>query len=118
LQMKKCGKPRAGKMPDAQVLNLATLVDYASGSIVSRTLAKCKGGSITLFAFDAGQELSEHVAPFDALVQILDGRTELVIGGRRLRVASGESVLMPAGVPHSVKAAKPFKMLLTMLRTT
>ncbi len=100
----------------AQAVRLDQEVGYVPGSIVSRTIARAPGGSLTLFAFDAGQELSEHTAPFDALVQVLDGAVELTIGGERVAARSGETVLMPAGVPHAVRAAEPFKMLLSMVR--
>ncbi len=103
-------------MPAAQALELAGLVDYQDGAIVSRTLVKQNGGSLTLFAFDAGQELSEHTAPFDALVEVLDGQVELSIGGRKVSAKSGQSVLMPANVPHAVFASVRFKMLLMMIR--
>jgi len=93
------------------------MVEYASGSIVSTKLLQYPGGSVTLFAFDEGQELSEHTAPFDALVQVLDGRVELKVGGVVVDASAGESVLMPAGIPHAVRAVERFKMLLTMLRT-
>ena len=89
---------------------------YQPGAIVSRTIAKTKGGSITLFAFDAGQELSEHTAPFDAFVTVLDGSVELTIGGERVIARTGETTRMPAGIPHAVRAPEPFKMLLTMVR--
>lgn len=95
---------------------LANLVDYQDGSIVSRTLLKRGGGTLTLFAFDAGQALSEHTAPFDAVVQVLDGQAELVIGGERVRATAGQTVLMPADVPHAVNAPARFKMLLVMIR--
>jgi quercetin dioxygenase-like cupin family protein len=91
-------------------------LDYVPGAIVSRALARAKGGSLTLFAFDAGQELSEHTAPFDAFVQVLDGAVELTIGGERVVARSGETVLMPAGVPHALRALERFKMLLAMVR--
>jgi quercetin dioxygenase-like cupin family protein len=97
-------------------VDLATLVNYEEGSIVSRTLAENKAGTLTLFAFDAGQGLSEHSAPFDAIVQVVDGKAELVIGGKTVRAAAGQLVVMPANVPHAVKAPGRFKMLLTMLR--
>ncbi len=97
-------------------VKLSGLVDYADDSIVSKKLLHTGGGSLTLFAFDRGQELSEHSAPFDALVEVLDGRVELMIGGVRVTASAGESVLMPASVPHAVKAVERFKMLLTMLR--
>jgi quercetin dioxygenase-like cupin family protein len=89
---------------------------YQPGAIVSRTIAKAKGGSVTLFAFDAGQELSEHTAPFDAFVQVLDGVVELTIGGEKVVARAGETVRMPAGIPHAVRALEPFKMILTMVR--
>ena len=106
----------AGGLPPARAVRLADEVEYARGSIVSRTVARQRGGSLTLFAFDAGQELSEHTAPFDAVVQVLDGRAELVVGGQRVEAAAGETVVMPAHVPHAVRAGERFKMLLTMVR--
>jgi quercetin dioxygenase-like cupin family protein len=109
------GKAENG-LPPSKAVRLADLVDYADGSVVSRTLAKTKGGTVTLFAFDAGQGLSEHSAPFDALVQVLDGRVELIIGGEAVMAEAGESVLMPADIPHAVKAPEKFKMLLVMVR--
>lgn len=104
------------QIPAAEALDLAGLVDYAEGSIVSRTIAENDAGTLTLFAFDAGQALSEHSAPFDAVVHVLDGETELVIGGKPVRAAAGQLVVMPANVPHAVKAKQRFKMLLIMLR--
>lgn len=85
--------------------------------MVSRTLAKATGGSVTLFAFDIGQELSEHTAPFDALVQVLDGEVALTIGGAPVVAHAGETVLMPANIPHAVRAQARFKMLLTLVRS-
>src|SRR5512143_3558657 len=92
----------------ARALHLEAEVGYMPGSVVSRTLAKAKGGSLTLFAFDAGQELSEHTAPFDAFVQVLDGEVELTIGGEKVAARTGETVRMPAGIPHAVRAVAPF----------
>ena len=89
---------------------------YQPGAIVSRTIAKAKGGSITLFAFDAGQELSEHTAPFDAFVQVVDGAVELTVGGERVVARAGETVRMPAAIPHAVRALERFKMVLTLVR--
>ena len=100
----------------AQAMNLVSLVDYAEGAVVSRTLAENAAGTLTLFAFDADSALSEHSAPFDAIVQVLDGQVELTIGGKRIMASAGQLVIMPANVPHAVRAAKRFKMLLTMLR--
>jgi quercetin dioxygenase-like cupin family protein len=95
---------------------LADLLEYAPGAVVSRTLAKCDAGTLTVFAFDRGEELSEHTTPFDAHVQVLDGRAELTIGGEPVLAQAGETVLMPADVPHAVKATERFKMLLIMIR--
>lgn len=95
---------------------LAGLVDYSDGSVVSRTLLKRGAGTLTLFAFDQGQGLSEHTAPFDAFVLIVDGRAELTIGGKKHTLASGRTIVMPADVPHAVHAAERFKMLLVMIR--
>lgn len=103
-------------LPPATPVVLEREVAYVPGSVVSRTVAKSKGGSVTLFAFDAGQELSEHTAPFDAFVQVLDGSVELTIGGARVVARAGETVRMPAGIPHAVRAAEAFKMLLIMVR--
>ena len=94
----------------------ADLVDYQPDAIVSREVLKKKTGSVTLFAFDAGQGLSEHTAPFDALVQVLDGEAEITIAGKRHRVSAGELILMPAGQPHALKAEQRFKMMLIMIR--
>ncbi len=104
------------ELPPAQTVALDRELTYAPGSIVSRTIAKARGGSLTLFAFDTGQELSEHTAPFDAFVQVLDGAVELTIGGERVIARTGETVRMPAGIPHAVRAIEPFKMLLSMVR--
>jgi len=103
-------------IPPAEPVQLEQLVDYAAGAIVSRTLTAGKSGTLTVFAFDAGQELSEHSAPFDADVLVLDGEVELTIGGRPVRAAAGQTVRMPADVPHAVRAVTPFKMLLIMIR--
>ncbi|MBN2227154.1 MAG: cupin domain-containing protein [candidate division Zixibacteria bacterium] len=105
-----------GALLPAVAHRLEQAVDYADGSVVSRTILKTKAGTITLFAFDTGQELSEHSAPFDAFVQILDGKTQLTIGGKPIIAKAGETVIMPANVPHAVNAVSRFKMLLTMIR--
>jgi quercetin dioxygenase-like cupin family protein len=104
------------KIEAARAHALAALVDYAEGSIVSRTLVDQDQGTLTLFAFDAGQSLSEHSAPYDAYVNVLDGAAELVIGGESVRASAGEIVLMPADVPHAVRAPERFKMMLVMIR--
>jgi quercetin dioxygenase-like cupin family protein len=95
---------------------LASLIDYADDSIVSKTIIDKPVGTITLFAFDKGQKLSEHTAPYDAVVQVLDGSAELTIGGKSITVCAGQLIIMPANVPHEVAAQEKFKMLLTMIR--
>jgi len=97
--------------------NLQKLVEYSDDSIVSKTILDKKAGTITLFAFDKGQKLSEHTAPYDAVVQILDGKAVLTIGGEDVEVTSGQIIIMPGNVPHTVTAQEKFKMLLTMIRT-
>ena len=97
-------------------LDLANAVDYSEGSIVSKTLMDKKTGTLTLFAFDAGQGLSEHTSPYDATILVLDGEGVLTIGGKLVRARTGELVIMPAGVPHDVQAESRFKMLLIMIR--
>lgn len=109
-------KKTSGSLEPAITHHLEQLVDYAEGSVVSRTLLKTGTGTITLFAFDAGQNLSEHTTPFDAFVQVLDGEVELVIGGKSVTARAGETVVMPADIPHAVNANTRFKMLLTMIR--
>ncbi|MBI5725295.1 MAG: cupin domain-containing protein [Planctomycetes bacterium] len=103
-------------MPAGEVLDLAELATYAEEGIVSRTLAENRAGTVTVFAFDAGQGLSEHAAPFDALVCVLDGEGMFTVDGKAHKVREGQIILMPANVPHAVKAQKRFKMLLIMLR--
>lgn len=96
--------------------HLANFVDYSDDSVVSKTLLKKTTGNITLFAFDAGQGLSEHTAPFDAVVYILDGQARITIGGQPRSVSQGEMLIMPANIPHALHAEKRFKMLLVMIR--
>jgi len=107
---------RVEKRLEAQVAGLAELVDYQDGSVVSREIISKKTGTVTLFAFDQGQGLSEHTAPFDALVHVFDGEAEIIISGRPLHVKQGEMVIMPANQPHALKAIKKFKMMLTMIK--
>jgi len=109
--MKKNSKDMKGK-----ILKLAELLDYQKGSVVSMTLSDRKTGTVTLFAFDKGQGLSEHTAPFDAIVQIIDGKAQIRISGRSFSLKKGEMIIMPAGEPHSLKGSARFKMLLTMIR--
>ena len=100
----------------ANPLKLKDLIDYSNGSVVSKTLIEKKTGTVTLFAFDKDQGLSEHTAPFDAIVTILDGVGEITIDGKVNNVELGESIIMPANKPHSLKAKSKFKMLLIMIR--
>ncbi len=109
-------KKQPVQMPSAEPLVLAELVQYAPGATVSRTLAKSPTGRMVLFAFDAGQELSEHSSPFDAYVQVLDGAVDLTIGGAPVHAVVGQTVLMPGDVPHGLHAPQRFKMLLTMIK--
>ena len=102
--------------PKAEILNLAEMVNYQEGSVVSRQITKAEAGNVTLFAFDEGQELSEHTAPFDALVHVVEGEAEIIIAGESFHLKSGNAIVMPADEPHAVKATGQFKMLLTMIR--
>lgn len=108
----------AGKRPQAppKVENLKQMLNYQDKAVVSRMLAKNSGGSVTLFAFDGGEGLSEHTAPFDALVIGIEGHADLQVGGAGFRLGEGDTLLMPANVPHGVNPTGPFKMLLVMIR--
>jgi len=97
-------------------VNLAGLLDYQQGAIVSRTIADKETGTLTLFAFDKGQGLSEHTAPFDAIVYALEGEADITLSGQNARVTCGDMLIMPADQPHAVRASTPFKMLLVMIR--
>jgi quercetin dioxygenase-like cupin family protein len=99
-----------------KVIELAAGVDYAAGSVVSKTIMDKKTGTLTLFAFDKGQGLSEHTSPYDATVQVVDGTAELVVAGSPNTVTAGQLFIMPANIPHSVRAVERFKMLLIMIR--
>jgi quercetin dioxygenase-like cupin family protein len=100
----------------AEVKQVVDLLQYQDGSIVSRVLLKNKGGTVTLFAFDTGEGLSEHTAPFDALVVVTDGEAEVEIAGESFKVRQGETIILPANQPHAVKATTKFKMILIMIR--
>ena len=102
--------------PKSEVLHMADLASYQEGSVVSRQITKEDAGNITLFAFDEGQELSEHTAPYDALVHVLDGEVEVRISGSHFISRAGDAIIMPANNPHALKAITKFKMLLTMIR--
>jgi len=101
---------------NSTVLPLSSLINYQEGSIVSRVILKSEAGNVTLFAFDFGQELSEHSAPYDALVHVLDGEVEIRISGKPFLLKTGEALIMPANDPHALKAVKKFMMLLTMIK--
>ena len=105
-----------GEKLATQVMRLTELADYQKDSIVSRTVIDKKTGTVTFFTFDEGQGLSEHTAPFDALVYLLDGEADIVISGKAFHLKAGEMIIMPANHPHSLKATKKFKMMLTMIR--
>jgi len=100
-----------------KVLNSKDLIEYQDDSIVSRMLINKDVGSVTLFAFDEKQKLSEHTAPFDALVQVLDGEAEISISGKNYSLKQGDFIIMPANKPHAVSAIKKFKMMLTMIKS-
>lgn len=102
----------------AEPIILKDHIEYSPGSVVSKTLKQNPAGTITLFAFDSGQGLSEHSAPFDAVVQVIEGKGRFIIGGEEHNLNEGELIIMPANVPHAVKAVKRFKMLLIMLRAS
>lgn len=99
-----------------KVLNLEEMVEYSSGGVISKQVLKNQSGNITLFSFDKGQGLTEHTAPFDAVVQILDGEAQITIGGNPNLVKKGETIIMPANVSHALQAVEQFKMLLTMIK--
>jgi len=99
-----------------KIQNLQEMIAYQEGSVVSRTLIKKKSGTLTLFAFDQGEELSEHTSPYEALVQIVDGEADITISGNKYHLKSGEVIFLPAGEPHGLKAPEQFKMLLSMIR--
>ena len=105
------------EMPGAALVPPLGLADYQEGAVVSRALLKRTGGTMTLFAFDEGQSLSEHTTPFDAVAYVLEGEADITIAGTPLRVPAGQMVLMPANQPHAVYARTRFKMLLTMIRS-
>jgi quercetin dioxygenase-like cupin family protein len=100
----------------AKAAGIAALVDYQSGSVVSRTVIERDTGTVTLFAFDKGQGLSEHTAPFDALVHVIDGEALIIIDGEGINLKTGEATIMPANRPHALKAVSRFKMMLVMIK--
>ena len=114
--MSDSAKPNTAEIQPSTAHALTSLIDVAPGAVVSRTIAKSKGGTITMFAFDSGEGLSEHSAPFDAFVQVIDGKLTLTIGGEPVEAEPGTVVRMPADVPHGLRAEAPTRMLLVMLR--
>lgn len=100
------------------VFSFSESVEYASGAIVSKTVLKKQTGNISLFAFDKGEALSEHTAPFDAMIQVVDGKGEVTIGGKPFLLTAGQSIIMPANIPHAVRAVEKFKMVLTMIKSS
>ncbi|HSJ87022.1 MAG TPA: cupin domain-containing protein [Anaerolineales bacterium] len=102
--------------PKSEILHMTELASYQEGSVVSRQITKEDAGNITLFAFDQGQELSEHTAPFDAFAHVLDGEVEVRISGKPFHLKTGDAIIMPANEPHALTAITKFKMLLTMIR--
>ena len=110
-------KVGGGGLSPAQKVHLPSLVSFQEGSVVSRTLVDDPAGTVTLFAFDAGQGLSEHKAPYDALLHVLEGEALVTVAGNESHLGAGEGILLPAGKPHAVRASSRFKMLLTMVRS-
>lgn len=104
-------------VPRSQVFELAQMVNYQEGAVVSRQIVRAGAGNVTLFAFDAAQELSEHTTPYDALVHVLEGQAEIRISGAPFQLRAANAIVMPAGEPHAVRAITQFKMLLTMIRS-
>jgi len=110
-------KKRSARKPAALIIDLTRLISYKPGSVVSREIIDRRSGSVTLFSFDKGEGLSEHTAPFDALVYVLDGTVKITIAGRPYRLKKGEMIIMPARIPHSLDALKKFKMMLVMIKS-
>ncbi len=101
----------------SKVLKIEGLIDYQEKSVVSREIIRKDTGTVTIFAFDKGEGLSEHTAPFDAMVQIIDGKAEITISGERNLLSKGDMIIMPANEPHALKAIEKYKMILTMIRS-
>jgi len=107
----------ANEFEKAKVFSFNKTIEYSEGGIVSKTVLKKQTGNISLFSFDKGEALSEHTAPFDAMIQVVDGKGEITIGGKPYIVEAGETIIMPANISHAVKAIEKFKMVLTMIRS-
>ena len=108
---------KSNEFNKGEIFNLEESVVYAKDSVVSRTLTNRAEGTVTLFAFDSGQGLSEHSTPYDAQVHVLDGEVQVIIGGQPYDLKKGEIIIMPANIPHALDAITPFKMLLTMIKS-
>ena len=107
----------ANEFEKAKVFSFNDSVEYASGGILSKTVLKKETGNISLFSFAKGEALSEHTAPFDAMIQVVDGKGEIIIGGKPFILEAGQTIIMPANIPHAVKAVEKFKMVLTMIKS-
>ncbi len=118
LSQKQKSKKMAVEFEKAKIFNFSDSIEYSDGGIVSKSVLKKQTGNISLFSFDKGEALSEHTAPFDAMIQVVDGRGEITIGGKPYILESGETIIMPANISHSVKAVEKFKMVLTMIRSS
>jgi quercetin dioxygenase-like cupin family protein len=101
----------------AKTFSFNDSIEYASGGIISKTVLKKETGNISLFSFAKGEALSEHTAPFDAMIQVVDGKAEIIIGGKPFILEAGQTIIMPANIPHAVNATEKFKMVLTMIRS-
>jgi quercetin dioxygenase-like cupin family protein len=101
----------------SKIFSFCESIDYSDGGIVSKTVLKKQTGNISLFSFAKGEALSEHTAPFDAMIQVVDGRGEVIIGGKSFILTTGQSIIMPANIPHAVNAVEKFKMVLTMIKS-
>jgi quercetin dioxygenase-like cupin family protein len=108
---------QSNEFEKSKIFSFSDSVEYSDGGIVSKTVLKKETGNISLFSFDKGEALSEHTAPFDAMIQVVDGKGEVTIGGKPFIVEAGQSIIMPADISHAVKAIEKFKMVLTMIRS-
>lgn len=108
---------QSNEFEKAKIFSFNDSVEYASGGILSKTVLKKETGNISLFSFAEGEALSEHTAPFDAVIQVVDGKAEIIIGGKSFFLEAGQTIIMPANIPHAVKAVEKFKMVLTMIKS-
>jgi quercetin dioxygenase-like cupin family protein len=108
---------QSNEFEKAKVFSFNDSVEYASGGILSKTVLKKKTGNISLFSFAKGEALSEHTAPFDGMIQVVDGKAEIIIGGKSFFLEAGQAIIIPANIPHAVKAVEKFKMVLTMIKS-